>query len=47
MPVSREKNLYLKAHGSCIHSSQEVKAVQISLNRDMGKQIVAFVSTQQ
>ena len=43
----KKKDLYLRAHGSCIHSSQEVKAVQISLNRNMGEQIAAFGSTQQ
>ena len=38
----KKKKKKKKTNSSCIHYSQEVKRIQISLNKSMGKQIVVF-----
>lgn len=39
---SRDSNLYTNVHSSIIHNRQKVETVQMSINRQMGKQYVVY-----
>lgn len=45
--TSRKRDFSVKIHSSCIHNSQEVKPIQIFLNKNVGKQIMVFDTIQQ